>query len=191
MPIEPSKQPRNFNPDALLVIQQSWDGISLPPKDWVSFSLNYLENGDLEIQISAPFYDDPPPKGAPIGKKGSFWGLWEYEVAEIFLVGEDGHYTELEFSPHGYYLTLRLDAPRSVIAKEEPLQYSAKILGQTWKGHSIVPQNLLPSTIHRVNCFAIHGQNESRRYLCYSPLPHDKPDFHQPDRFPLFSKDTL
>ena len=168
-----------------LIIKYTWDGAILPKNEWVYFSLLFLQNGDLEINIHAPFYDDP----APIGKKGSFWQLWEYEVAEIFLVGENGHYTELEFSPHGHYLTLCLDGPRSVIAKEAALQYKSTILEQTWKGHSIVPQHLLPSSIHRVNCFSIHGQNENRRYLSYSPLPHHKPDFHQPARFPLFPQD--
>ena len=163
----------------------TWDGKGIPEEEEAHLSLIFIENGDLQIQIEAPFHDDP----APEGKKGSFWGLWEYEVVEIFLVGEDGHYTELEFSPHGHYLTLRLDAPRSVVTKEEPIQYQAEITGKRWKGHSIVPQKLLPSSIHRVNCFAIHGQNENRRYLCHRPLPGDKPDFHQPRYFPLFPKD--
>ena len=165
-------------------ICQTWDAKPIPKTDWTYFQLDILENNDLKIQIDAPFYDDP----APVAVSGSFWGLWEYEVAEIFLVSEDGHYTELEFSPHGHYLTLRLDAPRSVVAKEESLQYNATIKGKRWKGHSIVPKTLLPKQIHRVNCFAIHGQNELRQYLCHSPLPHDKPDFHQPERFPLFPK---
>lgn len=162
----------------------TWDGQNIPKEEEVYFSLELLENGDLDIKIEAPFHDDPAPRG----EKGSFWGLWEYEVAEIFLVGEDGHYTELEFSPHGHYLTLRLDAPRSVIAKEEFLQYQAKIIGTRWKGHSIVPKKLLPFSIHRVNCFAIHGQDEDRRYLTHWPLSGDKPDFHQPRYFPLFPK---
>ena len=167
------------------IIKYTWDGFLLPENEWVYFSLLFLENGDLEINIEAPFYDDPPPEG----KKGSFWQLWEYEVAEIFLVGENGHYTELEFSPHGHYLTLCLDGPRSVISKEATLQYKSTIIEKIWKGHSIVPQNLLPSSIHRVNCFSIYGQNENRKYLSYSPLPNKEPNFHQPDRFPLFLKD--
>jgi hypothetical protein len=165
-------------------ICQTWDAKPIPKTDWTYFQLDILENNDLKIQIDAPFYDDPIPDAA----SGSLWGLWDYEVVEIFLVAKNGHYTELEFSPHGHYLTLRLDAPRSILAKEEVLQYHAKINGNRWKGQSIVPEKLLPKQIHRVNFFAIHGQNELRQYLCHSPLPHEKPDFHQTERFPLFPK---
>ena len=166
----------------------TWDGCSIPEEEETHFSLQFLNNGDLQLQIDAPFFNDPPPASKP----GSCWKLWEYEVVEIFLVGEDGQYTELEFAPHGHYLTLRFDAPRSVIAQEEGLEYQAEIVGQRWNGHAIVPKKLLPPSIYRVNCFAIHGQNEERRYLCHWPLPqYEKPDFHQPSRFPLFPKDAL
>jgi len=168
-------------------IAHSWDGEPIPESEWVSLSLSKEDSGDLIINIDAPFYSDP----APQQEKGSFWGLWEYEVVEIFLVGSDGLYTELEFSPHGHYLSLRLDAPRSVIAQEEEFNYEAKIEGHRWTATAVIPQKILPTELFRVNCFAIHGQNENRRYLCYSPLPHEKPDFHQPDRFPLFPKESL
>lgn len=40
----------------------------------------------LEVLVEAPFFDDPPP---PTGSRGRPCdGLWDHEVVELFLLGE-------------------------------------------------------------------------------------------------------
>lgn len=172
--------------DTKFVIAHTWDGHSIAERDQVSLSLRW-DAHFLCVDVVAPFYRDPAPSQAP----RSTWGLWEYEVVEAFLVGEDGHYTELEWGPHGHFLGLRLDAPRSITHKEDPMEYTTKIEGDKWYGFAKISREFLPSTINRINFFAIHGVGESRQYLAYHPLPDSKPNFHQPHRFPLFLESSF
>ena len=164
-------------------ITKTWDGLPIDAREMARIDLTYSETG-IVLHIDAPFHQDD----APTADIGSLWELWNYEVVEAFFVGNSGHYTELEFGPHGHYLVLRLDAPRSVIDKEHIIDFTASIEGSRWQGSAVIPSNLLPSNIMRLNFFSIHGKGDDRRYLCYSPLPHTHPDFHQPERFPLFTE---
>ncbi|KAF6092587.1 hypothetical protein HJG60_001844 [Phyllostomus discolor] len=55
--------------------------------------------GGVLLQVSAPFFNDPPaPPGAP-GKP--FSGLWDYEVVEAFFLNDiTEQYLEVELCPH-------------------------------------------------------------------------------------------
>ena len=163
-----------------LRIEHTWDGQPLTPSEVVVLRYHIAESGFLKIEIDAPFHGDP----APSTNAGSCWGLWEYEVVELFLVDENGHYLELEFGPHGHYLALQLDAPRSVLHSQMSLIHNAKMSESRWQSQSIIPKDLLPTRIVKHNAFAIHGRGQERRYLTHSPLPGPKADFHQPHRFP-------
>ena len=107
-------------------------------------------------------------------------------MVELFFVGENGEYTEIEMGRYGHHLILQLDAPRSIIHKEIPMQYEVLDGDYRWAGRGFVDKKWLPEKIVRFNAFAIHTVNGERRYCCYTPLPGPKPDFHQPDRFVLW-----
>ena len=47
-----------------------------------------LHHDRLTIEMDAPYFDDP----APTDPIGTTWALWNYEVVELFLVGDDGRY---------------------------------------------------------------------------------------------------
>ena len=158
-----------------------WDGTSLSQADIVHVSIEEHEQYML-LNIDAPYYDDPAPNGAP----SSFWGLWEHEVVEIFLVGADGQYLEAEFSPHGHHLLLWLSAPRIIEKKHLPVEFTAEIQHDRWKGTAKLKRSILPSSIKTWNLFSIHGIGEQRQYQCMYPLDTPKPDFHQPQRFPPY-----
>ena len=50
------------------IIRTTWDGSGLNETDWINFSIGESEDrGGVEININAPFYDDPAPPG---GKPG-------------------------------------------------------------------------------------------------------------------------
>lgn len=161
-----------------LEIGHTWDGEPIDPGERAHLSLR--DDGEaLSVKVVAPFHGDPAPAGPP----GPTWALWEHEVVELFIVGADGTYLEIELGPHGHHLVLQLSGVRQIAARELPLEFRARVHNDAWVGLARVPRALLPPGPHRLNAFAIHGQGEARRYLCRTPLPGPKPDFHQPERF--------
>ncbi len=166
-----------------LRVAQTWDGKPIPENEQVVFTLS-AAGPMLRVHVDAPFHDDPPPRGVP----GPTDGLWDYEVAELFIAGTDASadatpYTELELSPHGHYLLLCLRGIRRVVAKLQPITYSACIEGRRWRGVTLLPVRLLPPPPHRANAYAIHGSGRYRRYLAMTPAPGHAADFHRLDVF--------
>ena len=164
-----------------LRIQYEWDGTLLESIDQVPLEVKLTDEG-LHIKLQASLYHDPEPPTPPDPEKGT-WELWGYEVVELFLVGERGEYTEIEMGPWGHHLVLQLDAPRSIVRKEIPMQFTALETEGGWSGEGFVSREWLPDNIVRANAFAIHTVNGNRRYCCYTPLQGSQPDFHQPARF--------
>ena len=162
-----------------ITIEKTWSGHQIATSAHIHMSIEYDDHA-CRIQIDAPFYNDPKPPGP----RGPTPNLWDYEVVEIFFVGEDGQYLELEFSPHGHYLMLWLSAPRVVDDRTLTCTYDASFRADRWTGTAVIPRTVMPTLIQRVNAFAISGLGASRQYLAWHPLPGPKPDFHQPHRFP-------
>ena len=163
-------------------IPSTWDAEPIPDAERVEFVFAPNEMG-LAIDIRSPYYDEPMPR-VPVGP---CWGLWEFEVVEIFVAGRDGAYTEIELGPHGHHLILRFKEPRRPWAQELPLDYRASIQHSLWSGKALVPWSYLPPAPHRINLYAIHGLGAGRRYLALQPVPGEQPDFHQLDFFKAIS----
>ena len=162
-----------------------WNGNTIPESDHVHIDFHLQDQG-LSFWIQAPFYHDP----APSEKGPSLWGLWNHEVVEFFLVGEDMQYLEAEFGPHGHHLLLWLDKPRNILHKHLSVTYHTQITNNRWQGEGHISSQHLPKNITRWNLFSIHGTNEHRRYQCMFPMQTPKPDFHQPHQFPAFPETT-
>ena len=146
------------------VIKQTWDGTEIPLNDTVHIDINFhahdsQKNAVASVSIRSPFYNNPIPN-QPIG---SLWQLWEHEVVEVFLVGADGCYLEMEFGPYGHFLVLQLNAPRNITNKHLPIQYTANIEKDRWFGKAFIPTNYLPNPIEIINCFAILKKLTSTR----------------------------
>ena len=169
--------------DVFFRLSKTWDGFDIAPDDWVNIDVKFSGN-QIFILIDAPLYNDPKPVNEP----GPTRDLWNYEVVEVFLVGDDDQYLELEFGPHGHYLMLWLSEPRKVVERTLSCRYTASRSDTRWRGEVHLARAHAPSHIHRYNAFAISGTGTSRRYLAWHPMPGDKPDFHQPKRFPLAKK---
>ena len=155
-------------------MERLWDGTPARTDEKVCLSLERVA-ADITVEIDAPFHDDPPPD-APIGSTD---GLWEHEVVELFLLGDDERYLELEFGPHGHYLVLTLRGSRHVEVSGLPLDFSTSRIGGRWHGRARLAGSLLPTSLRAFNAYAIHGLGAARRYLAAHPLPGDEPDFHQ------------
>ncbi len=159
-------------------VAHTWDGVPVAAADVVEFSVRLTDNV-LSIEVSAPFYGDSPP----LGPEGEMDGLWDYEVVELFLLGVDGQYVEVEMGPHGHYLVLLLSDVRQVKQKLKPTHFSSQVKGNTWQGKLQLPTDQLPLPFTHFNAYAIHGQGVGRHFLAAHPVPGEKPDFHQPRFF--------
>ena len=161
-----------------LVISRLWNGEAAGPLEIAAVEFR-IEPDALLVRVDAPFHDDPPP-AAPAGSTDR---LWDYEVVELFLLGRDLAYLEIELGPHGHYLVLQLKGERQLVKKGLTIAYTASIDGLRWRGTARIPLPCLPPEIDRANAYAIHGQDEGRRYLAAFPLCGEIPDFHRLNAF--------
>lgn len=167
----------------VLRVDRTWSGEPLAAAERAELRIDATEHG-LALVVDAPFHGDPPPPGAP----GPTPGLWEHEVVELFVAGPGAdaevEYLEVELSPHGHHLVLRLAGVRRGVEEGLPLDFRAAIDGGRWRGAARIPRRWLPPPPHRAAAFALHGTGDARRYLSSLALPGERPDFHQPSRFP-------
>lgn len=162
-----------------LEIDHDWKGQALPAADRVRLLLERSET-DWILEVDAPYYGDP----APPGEGGSTDRLWDYEVVELFLLGEGQRYLEIELGPHGHYLVLLLRGPREPERTDLKIGYQAKLDGDRWYGRAKIPKQLLPGSKPRAcNAYAMHGQGADRRYVAAYPVPGVAPDFHRLEFF--------
>ncbi|NOY25692.1 MAG: hypothetical protein GXP62_07440, partial [Oligoflexia bacterium] len=119
---------------------------------------------------------DPAPAAPP----GPTWALWKHEVVELFLLGADQRYLEIEVGPRGHHLALQLEGARNIVACCLPLDVHLTESGPPrWRLQTRIPRDLLPPGPHRANATAIHGLGAARRYLAWTPVPGPRPDFHR------------
>ncbi len=167
-------------PPIRLVIASTWEGAPAAPGERVTLLLE--DDGEtLRVSVDAPRHDDPPPDAPP----GPVWGLWEHEVVELFVLGPDETYTELELGPHGHHLLLRLAGRRNVVERMLPVdaRWGDRGADGRWRVDAVLPAAVLPPRPWRINAYTIHGKGGGRRYLAWSPAPGEAPDFHRLETF--------
>jgi len=107
-----------------LTILTTWDGRPVEHRP-VEIELKPLNGSTFEMNVEAPFFNDPPNPGGEAGQP--FHGLWEFEVVELFLANDANQYVEIELGPWGQHIVLLLDGARNAIKHSLPLEYTAKI----------------------------------------------------------------
>jgi hypothetical protein len=168
-----------------ICVSRLWSGEHVGEQATLALSLDARA---LVLQIEAVFHDDPPPTAPP----GSCWALWEHEVVELFLLGEDDHYTEIEIGPYGHFLVLQLEGRRNITARDLPLTIDSLVVDRArgrWRATARLDAAFVPSRPLWYNAYAIHGRGAARRYLAHAPVPGPAPDFHRLESFRLFSVD--
>ncbi|MEE2788234.1 MAG: hypothetical protein VX589_12900 [Myxococcota bacterium] len=163
-----------------IVIAQTWSGERLSEDQWVNVQVALGDREGLIVEVDAPLWRGQPPDQAA----GRCWGLWQYDVVELFLVGQNGHYLEVEMGPHGHYLGLMLSAPRIIDDDQVPIQYAVTHHSSRWTGRARIAPRHLPEEPVRMNAFAIHGRGAQRCFMVAHALPGPQPNFHQPSVFP-------
>ena len=172
----------------------SWheaEPLSFPNGPRIKLSLQDSET--LFITGEAPYHFNI----APTESMGRLWGLWEYEVLEVFIYGDREEYLELEFGPWGHHLALYFNGVRILHNDQVKLKYV-----QTWRRESFeqgaswgfsctLPIAKLPLSMQkdqltwRINAFWCYDRKaEHREFCCAYRLPGDQPNFHQPQHFP-------
>jgi hypothetical protein len=167
-------------------VRQTWDGEPALAEERVSVVA--MDDGDaLVLEVSAPWHGDLLPDPPP----GTVDGLWEYEVVEVFVAQADQPevYTEIELGPGGHHRVLTFSSVRNVERSGLPIVFHAERSKALWRGSARIESADLPPRPWRINAFAIHGSGAARRYLVWHPVGGDRPDFHQPGRFPVWPSD--
>jgi hypothetical protein len=145
---------------------------------FLDFAFNSVEAGlEIEILMSKDF-------SRAFDEVGGKWvdGLWEYDVAEVFFLGDNGVYFEFEIDRVGNYLALDFDdvRQRRNEFKDLILKIDTEIQENGVIHKFVLPKAILPENIMAVNCCGIL-RNEI--FLSLVDLSGIKADFHQPDKF--------
>lgn len=164
-------------------IAQDWFGASCPENH---FSLSISGNNvGFETEVKAS-----PPSTFPAKSGEYFEGLWEYDVAELFIAADKGErYIEINLAPNGAWWLMTFSAPRQRLADLRidlhDIKTESTLTKQAWKASLCIPlgllQNILQTDNMRFNVTYILG--EPRQHLSYCKLQSAKPDFHIPERF--------
>ncbi len=131
----------------------------------------------VELTVSAPLSDAPVPP-FPAGRVEN---LWQYEVVEVFLLGGDARYLEVELGPCGHFWILELHGCRRQMADHLPLSHKWRHDNQRWEATVRLPAAMLPPGLFSYNVTCILGP--ARHHGSLVPLPGGRPDFHQLNQF--------
>lgn len=170
------------DPDSLyFVVNKFWNGADCPDVSyhaevWISQSTK-----GLTIRVMAPELPNARIPSAPHDTRVD--GLWEYDVVEVFLVGEDGKYLEVELGAGGHWLVLGFEGVRNKVNDFTSFapdhRHSSAVLG-TWQSIITIPWDMIPSPLRALNAFVIAGG----QFLALNAVPGAEPDFHQPATYP-------
>ncbi len=135
-------------------------------------------------------------------QRGQFYeGLWERDVAEIFITSEGQKiYQEFNLAPSGAWWSMRFDAPRQrmkVNLQFDQVSSRVNITSNSCLASAKFPLSIIAPEISnaskvvespeilsklRLNVCACLGAT-SRTFLSFAHLPGSQPDFHQPGSF--------
>lgn len=167
-----------------LEVERRWNGDDCPDKTIRGeFQVERIDQG-LLITAKAPKFSVEHQPNVPTGTR--FDGLWEFDVLEIFFVGEGEKYLEIELGTAGHYLVLSFDGIRRRVNDFYDKSFDHNFVrnddGST-VSTILIPNDILPPVITRANAFVIGGQE----FLAYAQLPGEKENFHQPQAFPAMT----
>lgn len=138
--------------------------------------------------------DRPSLTNPTLPSDQSQWGLWDWDVVELFVSCSPEAsrlpYYEFQVSPLGQHFELEIFEPRKSFDRDfrSGFTRSVRKLGEgEWEASMTIPLDRLgwdgdPASIVG-NAYAILGPKESRTYWSLYLDQQDKPDFHLPGRF--------
>ncbi|MBI3556580.1 MAG: hypothetical protein HY074_09980 [Deltaproteobacteria bacterium] len=132
-----------------------------------------------------------PRVNAALRTDKSQWGLWDWDVVELFVSANDSAiYYEFQLSPLDQFFELEIFEPRVRINKEFVSNFVhavEQVAADAWKAVFKIPLAPLgwdgKMDSLRGNAFAILGPPGARSYLSLNLPKQAKPDFHLPQYF--------
>jgi len=171
-------QSHHKNPESQLVPHIQWN----MQQNRIVFDFTVKGYSETHANISNEFF-------AGFGKN---WGLWEYDVVEVFLRFGDGPYLEMQCSPLGQLYALNIITPREDFSVLDKLSSSAisKVDNDTWTSSMSIHFEDIPGfgdkTNLNGNCFTCLGGKDAREYYALKINGEENADFHRPDLFISF-----
>mgnify|MGYP000948447806 CR=1 FL=1 len=147
------------------------------PGEWRLGARLELGPDTFTVTVSGPLTRSPAPPHPP----GRVEALWRHDVVEVFLLGDDDRYLELELGPHGHYWLLALHGCRNIVGEPAPLHHAWRQDAGRWEASIMLPATALPPGLRALNVTCILGTG--RFHGSFVPLPGERPDFHQLARF--------
>lgn len=179
----------------LLGIMKDWRGVPLDVP--AGFA---LARDDMRLWFIATHRR--PAVLHPRSRPGAFLaGLWEYDVAELFIADPSGsRYFEFNLAPNGAWWSCEFKGPRvreeeTDVAMPEVATFSELAPDGGWVAAMAIPLDLLRARLDfgpecSANVTFILGHPEPR-YLTATDLGGGDPDFHRPERFGKVRIDDL
>lgn len=168
-----------------LELNHNWDGSksTLSAQAWLFMSEDRLYFG---AQVSQPAWCD-----THLHRGDYVEGLWQRDVAELFIAADDASYQEFNLSPTGAWWSMSFTSPRvrttELFVPPKNIKTYGHIKNHSWRAAFSIPVNELAVDLNvpgktRANVSIIVGENP-RTYLSHAKLPGNGPDFHQPGAF--------
>ena len=115
-------------------------------------------------------------------------GLWNFDVCEVFVRrGGSGAYIELEASPLGQKLALKITKPRIDVGPFEPKNtvISSSRTADGFKSHFKIAISDIPGRGNKIegNYFCCLGNNDGRSYFAMNINNDTNADYHRPELF--------
>jgi len=150
--------------------------------DMIQFNFEFqgLNSLNLNEKFTKSFLDDPKNN----------WGLWEFDVFEVFITRDGVNYLEVQVSPLSQNFVLSITKPR--VEYEVPKVFTGETKTtalEPWCAQIIIPLSEIPgeTNILTGNCFSIVG-SKNREYFALNINEESDPDFHRPDLFTKFGE---
>ena len=139
--------------------------------------------------------EQAPSVSPQLASDSSQWGLWDWDVVELFLATSDSTvYYEFQVSPLNQFFELEIFEPRKRYNKEFKTGFihSASKTEKGWTAEMRIPLEKLNwdgrKESLRGNAFAILHQTHGPTHWSLNLPKQEKPDFHLPQYFqPFFS----
>lgn len=172
----------------LLGITTDWFGKPLLPP--LTFSLA-SDPGHLWFVATR----QAPASFLPGATPGSFTpGLWESDVAELFIASHDGAaYLEFNLAPNGAWWASKFSSPRQTSEDQPDFQNHIRTYHDATDPDSWVAAISIPLGFLRDHISFGVGSPANAAFILNTPeqtfhsaakLPGEQPDFHQPSKFP-------
>ena len=119
------------------------------------------------------------------------WGLWDFDVAEVFIKKEGEHYLEIQCSPLGQIFALIIKKPREEFFIPQSLTSTGKVLSRDpLKIQFIIDGSDIPGAGNKLygNCYSCLG-HDKRLFYGINLNSEDICDFHKPSLFIEFTKE--